>query len=420
MNNSVLFHPLRVGRMEVSGRVWKTATSETRATRDGFIENEFIDFYEPIAWAGTPLIITGNLYVSFSGKPTYRNAGIDADDKIPGLQRLVDTVHKHGSLIVAQINHCGRQMNPEAIGVKDALSASDVRDKIMLTKPRPMTYAEIQRTVEEFAAAALRAKKAGFDGVQVHFAHGYLLSEFLTPHTNRRTDNYGGSFEKRLRFPLEVMRAVRARVGADFPILAKVNGADLLMVKGGLDTADLVRITQALEAEGLDAVEISCGHYESGFPMIRGHFDGFFEAQIKEGAGQFMSVGMKLAARLANAPLATAANHLWPPKEGFNLDFARHFKAGLKIPVITVGGFQSPQAMEQAIAAGETDAVSIARAMIADPFLVKHLRDGTRGPQCDFCNGCIARAGGSPVDCYNEKLRPQRRAMLAAAGFATG
>lgn len=417
MNNNVLFKPLQVGRMTVAGRVWKTATSETRATPAGFIEDEFINFYEPIAWAGTPLIITGNLYVGFSGKPTYRNAGIDADDKIPGLRRLVDTVHKHGSLIVAQINHCGRQMNPEAIGVKEALSASDVRDKVMLTKPRAMTRAEIARTVEEFAAAALRAKQAGFDGVQVHFAHGYLLSEFLTPHTNRRSDEYGGSFDKRLRFPLDVLRAVRARVGADFPLLAKINGADLLVVKGGLDTAELVRVAQTLEAEGLDAIEISCGHYESGFPMIRGRFDGFFEAQIKEGAGQFLSSTMKIAARVANTPLAAAANRLWPTQEGFNLEFARHFKTALQIPVITVGGFHSPQAMEHAILNGHTDAVSIARAMIADPFLVKHLREGTSGPQCDFCNGCIARAGGSPVDCYNETLRPQRKKMLAAAGF---
>lgn len=420
MNASILFQPMQIGSMTVSGRIWKTATSETRATEDGFIGDEFIGFYEPIAWAGTPLIITGNLYVSFAGKPTYRNAGIDADDKIPGLRRLVERVHHHGSLIVAQLNHCGRQMNPAAIGVKDALSASDVRDKVLLTKPRPMTQAEIIRTIDEFASAALRAKQAGFDGVQIHFAHGYLLSEFLTPYTNRRQDDYGGSFENRLRFPLAVLHAVRNKVGPEYPVLAKINGADLLTGRNGLETAELVRIAQVLEADGLDAVEISCGHYESGFPMIRGKFDDFFTAQMKEGAGQFMTPALKLAARTVNAPLAAAANRLWPAQEGFNLDFARQFKAGLKIPVITVGGFQSAQAMEQAITRGQTDAISIARAMIADPFLVKHLREGKTGPQCDFCNGCIARAGGSPVDCYNTALQPGRRVMLRDAGFTAG
>ncbi len=416
----VLFAPLRVGKLAVAGRVWKTATSETRATEDGLIAAEFIQFYAPLAWAGTPLIITGNLYVSFSGKPTYRNAGIDADDKLPGLKRLTGAVHKHGSRIVAQINHCGRQMNPQAIGVPDALAPSAVRDKAMLTRPRAMTAAEIKQTVADFAGAAGRAQQAGFDGVQLHFAHGYLLSEFLTPHTNRRSDDYGGSFDKRLRLPLEVLRAVRKRVGLDYPLLAKLNGADLLIAGKGLDTQELVEVGRRLEAEGLDAIEISCGHYESGFPMIRGRFDTFFEAQMKEGAGQFMSKPMKLAARLANAPLAAVANRLWPPQEGFNLDFARQFKQALKIPVICVGGFHSRAAMEQAIESGACDAVSIARAMIADPFLVKHLREGTSGPQCDFCNGCIARAGGRPVDCYNPRLRPQRAAMLAAAGFEAG
>lgn len=417
MTNRLLFRPLQIGTLEVPGRIWKAATSETRATVDGFIGKEFVDFYEPIAWAGTPLIITGNLYVSPSGKPTYRNAGIDADDKLPGLKSLVTTIHSHGSLVIAQINHCGRQMNPQVVGLKEALSASDVRDKIMLTKPRAMTRTEIHDTINDFTQAALRAKQAGFDGIQVHFAHGYLLSEFLTPHTNRRNDEYGGSFENRLRFPLEVLRAIRSCVGPDYPVLAKINGADLLMVKGGLETSDLVRIALALEAEGLDAVEISCGHYESGFPMMRGRFDGFFEAQVKEGAGQFMSPAMKVAARLANAPIAAVANRLWSPREGFNLEFARQFKKALRIPVITVGGFLSANTMEEAIARGDTDAVSIGRAMIADPFLVKHLREGTQGPQCDFCNGCIARAGGSPVDCYNENLRESRQQMLAAEGF---
>lgn len=417
MSNSILFQPLRVGRLDVPGRLWKTATSETRATVDGFIGKEFVDFYEPVAWAGTPLIITGNLYVQVSGKPTYRNAGIDDDDKLPGLRLLVEAMHRHGSLVVAQINHCGRQMNPAAMGVKNALSASDVRDKIMLTKPRPMTLGEIRDTIRAFGEAALRAKKAGFDGVQIHFAHGYLLSEFLTPHTNRRTDEYGGSFERRLRFPLEVMRAVREYVGPDYPVIAKMNGADLLMVKGGLETHELVQVAQALEAEGLDAIEISCGHYESGFPMIRGKFDGFLDVQLKEGAGQFMSRGMKMAARMANAPLAAVANRLWSPMEGFNLDFARQFREALKIPVVTVGGFHSVRAMEQAIQEGATDAISLGRAMIADPFLVKHLREGSSGPKCDFCNGCIARAGGSPVDCYNESLRSERQQMLQQAGF---
>src|SRR5207237_485618 len=126
--------------------------------------------------------------------------------------------------------------------------------------------------IEEFAAAARRALEAGFDGVQVHMSHGYLLNEFLTPYTNRRTDAYGGSFVNRLRLPREVVRAVRARVGSRFPVLVKLNGDDLLPVKGGTSTDEFVRVALALQDDGIDAVEVSCAHYESGFPMLRGRF----------------------------------------------------------------------------------------------------------------------------------------------------
>lgn len=418
-----LFTPLKVGGLEVPGRLWKAATSETRANDDGTIGEEYISFYEPMAWAGTPLIITGNLYVSLSGKPTWRNAGIDDDDKLPGLMQLTERMHQHGSKIIAQINHCGRQKNAGALdnrsGNLDALAPSAVRDKVMLVKPREMTVAEIERTIDDFAAAAFRAKQASFDGVQIHLAHGYLLCEFLTPHTNRRSDQYGGTFEKRLRVPLDVLRAVRERVGPEFPVLAKINGADLLVGSDGNHTATLVEIAQRLQDEGLDGLEISCGHYESGFPMIRGRFDTFFDAQMSEGGGQFLARSMRLALRVAQKPIEKAANKLWPPQEGFNLAFAREFKRALDIPVICVGGFHSAEGMANAISDEGCDAISLGRAMIADPFLVKHLREGSSGPQCDWCNGCIARAGGMPVDCYNPKLQSQREAMLAQATFTT-
>ncbi|MDC0661363.1 NADH:flavin oxidoreductase [Marinobacter sp. SS21] len=412
-----LFSPLTIGKLELPGRIFKTATSETRGSEDGFVTDELLDFYAPIAWAGTPLIITGNLYISVQGKSTYRMCGIDNDDKIPGLTRWTELAHQYGSRIFAQINHCGRQMNPDVIGVKEALAPSAVRDKAMLTKPRAMTLNEIEEVIEDHVAAVVRAQKAGFDGVQIHMAHGYLLSEFLTPQTNRRKDQYGGSLENRMRLPLEVLRAVRKRVGPDYPVIAKLNGADLLLQGKGLDTDELVQVAQALQAEGLDGIEISCGHYESGFPMICGRFDGFLEAQVAEGAGKYLPAPMRMAAKLGAKALAKRANKAWPTREGFNGDFSRQFKAALDIPVICVGGFHTREAMEQAINSGVCDAVSIARAMIADPFLVQHLREGVEGPQCDFCNGCIARAGGSPVDCYNDKLRPARQAMLKEAGF---
>jgi 2,4-dienoyl-CoA reductase-like NADH-dependent reductase (Old Yellow Enzyme family) len=411
---SVLFQPLTIGKVDVAGRVFKAATSETRASIDGFVTDELIAFYEPIARARTPLVLTGNLYVSKSGKSTYRMCGIDDDDKIDGLRRWASAVRSHGSAFFAQLNHCGRQTYPHVVGIPEALSASDVREKVMGTTPRAMTHAEIARTVDDFAAAAGRAKAAGFDGVQIHLGHGYLLSQFLTPYTNRRRDQYGGSPANRMRFPREVLRAVRARVGGDYPVIAKINGADLLPGRRGLETPELVEVARALEGEGLDAIEITVGHYESGFPMIRGRFDDFFDVILNEGAGRNMPAMRLRAARLVAPMAARAANAMWPPSEGFNLPYARQFKAALRIPVICVGGFQSREGMERAILSGACDAVSVARAMVADPLLYQHLRDGEVGPKCDFSNGCIARAGSLPVDCYNRGLRAEREAMLAA------
>src|ERR1700752_1638809 len=226
--SDVISEPLRIGAMEVTGRLYKSATSETRATDDGFVTDALLEFYEPMAQAGTPLIVTGNLYISPQGKSAGRQAGIDDDDKLPGLRDWVDLAHRHGVKLVAQLNHGGRQMVAPAQGSAGIVAPSAVREPLYGVRPRALRTDELPGVADSFAAAAVRAREAGFDGVQVHAAHGYLLSEFLTPHTNRRDDGYGGSLTNRMRFPVEVLRAIRERVGNDFPILAKLNGTDML------------------------------------------------------------------------------------------------------------------------------------------------------------------------------------------------
>ena len=409
--------PLTINRLTVAGRVFKTATTETLADEDGTISDAYLRFYEPIAAAGTPLILTGNMYAGPSGKATYRTPGIEHDGRIEGLARFTEMVHRHGSRTIVQINHCGRQANPKVAGYDRTLAPSPVLEKTGLNRPRAITLPEIERTIDEFAAAAGRAVRAGFDGVQVHMSHGYLLNEFLTPYTNRRTDQYGGSFENRLRLPREVVQAVRERVGPDYPLLIKLNGDDMLMTRGGLPANEFVRIALALQAERVDAVEISCAHYESGFPMLRGRFDAFLRTYAFHGQGEFLPRWRQRAMAALDTPFAALANRRWAHQEGFNLAFARKFSAALDIPVITVGGFITASAIEGAIASGATDAVSIGRAMIADPFLYRHLRDGGSGPRCDYCNLCVAHGGRHGVDCYNPQLRPERQRMLREAGF---
>ena len=199
-----------------------------------------------------------------------------------------------------------------------------------------------------------------------HAAHGYLLNQFLTPHTNRRHDAYGGSFENRLRLAREVVRETRRRVGADFTLLLKLNGDDLLPLRKGLAVDENVEIAHALVAEGIDAIEVSGGHYESGFPMTAGRFDGFYRELVTRGAGQHMNALRRFMLNRFDRVFAAVSNRLWPAREGFNLEYARRFKQTLSVPVICVGGFQTREAMEQALDNGSADAISCGRAFIAD------------------------------------------------------
>ena len=409
---SPLFSPLRIGTLELPGRLFKTATAETRATADGFVTDAVLDFYRPMAHAGTPLIITGNIYISRQAKSAPWQLGADHDDKIPGLARLTGLVHSHGSKMFAQLNHCGRQIVPDYVGATEVVSASAVKDLLTGTRPREMRIEEIRRIIDDFADAAERCQRAGFDGVQMHSANGYLLSQFLTPYTNRRSDDYGGSLEERTRFGREVFRAIRARVGPDFPVLIKMNGADWLPLRNGLKTPELVRVAEIMQNEGVDAVEISVGHYESGFPMVCGTFDRCLRNMLDGSMGALPTPRRQLL-RLFRPLIALASNWLWPGRQGFNLDYTPDFKARLKIPVICVGGFRTRDAMEAALAAGQCDAVSAGRAFIADPYLYRHLRDNTPGPRCIDCNACVGHLGSQPADCYHPAIRAEKDAMLA-------
>ncbi len=413
LDASPLFKPLAIGPLTIPGRVIKSATSETRATLEGFATQELIDFYAPIAQSGVPLIISGNLYTSPGGKSTPRQLGADDDKKIPALKGLVDAVHAHGTKIFSQISHAGRQLLPGFAGVPEAVSASDVTDQSSGLRPRALTLPEVKSIIEEFGSAAARCQQAGFDGVQIHAGHGYLINQFLTPYTNTRTDQYGGSFENRMRFLQEIYRAIRARVGAAYPVIIKLNGSDYLPLRPGLKTAELIRIAHTLEREGLDAVEVSVGHYESGFPIVRGTFWRCMRAMAQTSARHY-APPRRISFSVMWPFMALMSGVIWRPREGFNLGYASQFKQALSIPVICVGGFLTRQAMEAAVEQGLCDAVSAARAFIADPLLYRHLRDGTSGPRCVDCNACVGVIGTQPIDCYHPRVRAEKDAMLAA------
>jgi len=411
-DDSVLFTPIKIGKLVLPGRLIKTATAETRASKDGYVTPELLDFYLPMAKGGTPLIITGNIYVSLDGKSAPHQVGADSDDKIPGLTQLVAAVHAHGSRMFAQLNHCGRQVVPRFAGLPEAVSASAKTELVTGTRPRALTIAEIDRLVGRYADAASRCQRAGFDGVQIHAANGYLMSQFLTPYTNRRTDAYGGSREQRTRMLREVFRAIRSRAGPDFPIIIKMNGSDYLPLRPGLKTPELVEIAAIMEREGVDAIEVSVGHYESGFPMVRGTFGRCLRNMV-QGSMSYLPFVRRWLFRLFWPLLALVFNLIWTRREGFNLRYAREFKQKLSIPVICVGGFLTREAMEAAIGQGLCDIVSAGRAFIADPLLYRHLRDREPGPRCVDCNACVGHLGAQPADCYHPVVRAEKYAMLA-------
>jgi 2,4-dienoyl-CoA reductase-like NADH-dependent reductase (Old Yellow Enzyme family) len=202
-------------------------------------------------------------------------------------------------------------------------------------------------------------------------------------------------------------------------VIAKFNGTDALPLRAGASTDELVRVARAMQDEGRDAVEISRGHYDSGPSMVAGDYSGFLSAQVREGGAAKLATSRRVTGRTTAPVIERAMTRTWPAREGFNLPHARQFTQALEIPVICVGGFRSRDAIDAALIA-DCDAISSARAMIADPYLYQHLqRPDPAAPVCGFCNGCIARAGGRPVDCYSQPIRQRRDQMLRTLDTTT-
>jgi 2,4-dienoyl-CoA reductase-like NADH-dependent reductase (Old Yellow Enzyme family) len=410
---SKLFNPIKVGNLSISGRFVKSSTVETLCDQEGFVTPEYIRHYEELAQGGTPLLLTGAAsYNEFSRGVPFQLA-VDKDDKIEGLKHLADTVHQYGSKIMVQIYHTARQATPAPVGRARAQAPSSVSEPILGVKPDAMTIAEINESIRQYGDAAERCKIAGMDGIQIHAAHGYLLSSFLTPHTNRRNDKYGGSFENRMRFLLEIYQEVRKRVGDDYPVIMKINGSDDLPYRQGLSTKTLVAIAKRMEQEGIDAVEITAGHYESGFTFERGNFKGYTRNVLKHGMGVHFSK-LKASIMWLLAPvidLYFQKSAKFTP--GFNIPYAKQFTRALNIPVICVGGLNTKEQMEYALDNQDCDLVSAARGLVADPYLYHHMKYDLNGPECNYCNACFARPGVNPLDCYEPCIKEEKDKMLA-------
>jgi 2,4-dienoyl-CoA reductase-like NADH-dependent reductase (Old Yellow Enzyme family) len=342
-----------------------------------------------LAQGGTGLIITGYAYVNKTGQSFPLQSGIHIDGAVQEWRRITDGVHERGSKIAMQIAHGGRQIKAGALGGRKSVAPSAIPDLVYFTMPRPMTEAEILQTIQDFGNAAARVKEAGFDAVQIHGAHGYLIPSFLSPLTNRRRDEWGGDFERRFRFLAEVYNAVRKAVGADFPVLYKLNMTDL--VPFGTTPRNSFPAAGRLAELGVDAVEISGGINEMALGMMRG--DSFADI-----IGRDRSILTKMYFKC----VLGAEKLFLPFHEAYFLPYAERLRPILNIPLILVGGVRSPETAERIIESGSADFVSMARPLVRESGLPNRWSSGDLKPaQCVSCNRCLGEIEqGNKLRCY--------------------
>ncbi len=347
------------------------------ATEEGDVTNDLLAIYKNLAKGGVGLIITGYAYVQPSGQSFPGQLGVDEDKSIDSLRRIAKIIHDNGKncKVICQLVHCGRQ----SYFVNTTLAPSAVLEPITGNMPKEMTYEDIDETIESFANASQRAYEAGFDGIQFHGAHGYLLNEFLSPYTNKRTDEYGGNLDNRLRIFEEIYKRTRDRVGIDFPILAKINATDFL--KGGLELKESKKIANRLAGMGFAAIELSGGMWEV---VMRSKDDlGWYPAMNPESR---LNINSK-------------------DKEAYHKVYAKEIKSEIEIPLILVGGMRSLDVIDNILTEGIADFISLSRPLIREPNLPDKWLKGTgeNTCKCISCNGCVGTVISGHVHCTQEK-----------------
>jgi 2,4-dienoyl-CoA reductase-like NADH-dependent reductase (Old Yellow Enzyme family) len=368
-----LFESTTLNGMKLKNRFVRSATFEAMADENGTCKPGLTNLLADLARGEVGLIIAGFTFVSLVGRSRPGQTGIHKDELVPPLTELTRAVHKEGGTIVMQIMHAG--CNSFSIPEGEYALGPSPRSMPQGCECREMTKAEISETVADFVNAAVRVKASGFDGVQIHGAHGYLLSQFLSPFFNKRTDEYGGSLENRARIVLECLRGIREAVGNDYPVLIKINSDDYL--DGGFNNEDMVGLSAMLEAEGIDAIEISGGTHLSPPEYLFSRKTGIVSEE----------------------------------KELYFAHAARLYKEKIKVPLMLVGGIRSYSVAERVIDEGLADYVSICRPLIREPDLIRRWQAGdTRRAACISCNECFTPVrSGEGVYCVAEaKLRAKK------------
>lgn len=357
---SKLFSPIKIGQLELKNRFMMAPMENGLAALGGEVSQRIIDFFVERAKKEVSIIITGSVGISPEGRGLPTQLSIYDDKFIPGLRRMTDAIHEAGAKVGAQIYHAGRQASEAVTGLQP-IAPTAMPCEIVGNNPREMTKDDILETKEKFKKAAERSLKAGFDLIEVHFAHGYLLHSFLSPHSNKRTDEYGGSLENRMRFPMEVLREVIEVCKGKAPVIIRISADEYL--QDGLKFEEVKTICKEAEKAGVEAISLTAGSYDAVEYTIQPMFI----------------------------------------KQGFLIPFSEELKKEVEIPVIVAGRLNSAELINNILEENKADMVAIGRGLIADEDLIIKMRDNNYEDirYCVACNqGCIDKVFlGQGINC---------------------
>ncbi|MBN1307800.1 MAG: NADH:flavin oxidoreductase [Chitinispirillaceae bacterium] len=386
-----LFEPAMMGRLSVKNRIVRSATYEGLCDRNGVPTPGYGEMYRALAAGGCGTIITGFAYVTRQGRAIQPlQAGIDSDDRIDAYRRVTDEVHCRGCRIILQIAHTGRQTRSGMTGVP-VVGVSPGASRYFREQPRVLSENEIGVIAEQFIEAAVRGERAGFDGVQLHAAHGYLLHQFLLPSINRRRDAYGvdPSTGLAVRFFEEVIDGIRRHCSGAFALLVKLSGA----VDGvPFSLKQFAGLISFLDAKKIDGIEISYGTMENALNIFRGTSIPLDDILDHDPVYRLNNLLARFLWKHVAAPVLSVRIRRFEPM--YNLFYAEIAKRCTSIPVISVGGFRNGDELQQVVASGKVDFVSMCRPFIAEPDIaVKMMHESTYHSRCHSCNRCAVSAG---------------------------
>lgn len=423
MAADILFEPLKFRNLETKNRIWRSNISGRFDNYDGSGNQARINWEVKFARGGVGAILSSFVPVHMRGRIMPNYATIDRDECIPFWREVGKRVHEHDCKYILQLSHGGRQRDIQGIEWDKGLSSTDKPDPLHGFECERMTVAQVKETVTQFAEGARRAREAGLDGVELHGANGYLITQFLSSAINDRKDEYGGSLENRARFLLEICAAIRKRVGRDFHLQVKISTTEMCNAmtneKRGNTIKESVEVCKWLEQAGVDAIHVSAGGYfahprnPAGDLPIE-EFVKTYDAMVSSGAKTYRNYKL-----IRNKWTGALFRRQWLKErgdviEGLNLADSLAVKRAVSIPVLCTGGFQTASVIRAAIGSGQCDGVTIARSLVANPDLVEHFRQGKDRADrpCTYCNKCLIQVVENPLGCYDQTRYASREEMV--------